>query len=413
VLGLARSTIATAALLGAAWSFGCGTSSGGSTPQVQQTNQDAAADAGSHPTGLKALSVAVGAYHACALLTDHTVECWGVGSQVAAPIVTTPAVVPGLSGVMAIASKGELTCAMLSDASVECWGMDVFTVAPTATDYTTPVVVPSLAGAKSLSMGGVGSDSLCALMPGGDVQCHGGIVSSSMPPVDAGEVATAVATGLGAACAVVSGGAVSCWGAITCVIDQCPDYGPAPIPGLTGATAIAEGNEHACALLGNGSVVCWGSNAEAQLGTLACGDAGAGSTCPVPTAVPGLSRITAIAAGGYGTCALSSGGVVQCWGAGPFDSTTVGVRCPDPVTEEGPPEDSGASVLLSAPPYCVAPPATLLTTGATAIDVGDSNACALMTDGSVQCWGPNNYGVDGQGPDSDSGIPEGPYIVAL
>jgi alpha-tubulin suppressor-like RCC1 family protein len=38
------------------------------------------------------------------------------------------------------------------------------------------------------------------------------------------------------------------------------------VPGLTGVTAIAAGAEHACAVRMDGTVLCWGAFSEGQLG---------------------------------------------------------------------------------------------------------------------------------------------------
>lgn len=75
-----------------------------------------------------AKALALGAEHSCALLENGAVRCWGDnahnqlgdGSTTAHP---TAVEVKGLSGVQAIASAhGAHTCAMLSDGEVRCWG---------------------------------------------------------------------------------------------------------------------------------------------------------------------------------------------------------------------------------------------------------------------------------------------------
>jgi alpha-tubulin suppressor-like RCC1 family protein len=133
------------------------------------------------------------------------------------------------------------------------------------------------------------------------------------------------------------------------------------VVGIDNATAICAGNEHNCALLQDGTVSCWGYNGSYQLG----------STTPTrsgtPMAVAGVQGATAVACGQYFTCALS-GGAVFCWGSNYVSGLGQGVDF---------------SVLkLSATPL----PVVGVTT-AVSLAAGPSNACVILADGSVQCWG--------------------------
>jgi alpha-tubulin suppressor-like RCC1 family protein len=93
---------------------------------------------------------------------------------------------------------------------------------------------------------------------------------------------------------------------------------PITVPGLTGVTQIAGSGEHMIALLANGTVKTWGANLFGQLGngTTAFGRENCTVNCRslVPIAVPGLSGVSAVFAGGADDAALLSNGTVVAWG---------------------------------------------------------------------------------------------------
>ncbi len=110
--------------------------------------------------------------------------------------------------------------------------------------------------------------------------------------------------------------------------------------------------------------MCWGFNYQAALGD------GTRVDRIQPVDAAGLtSGVRAIAAARAHTCALTTGGGVKCWGYGRFgqlgDGT--GKHRKTPVDVVG------------------------LTSGVKAIAVGSYFSCALLTGGSVRCWGQNYY----------------------
>lgn len=76
-----------------------------------------------------ATSVAVGGTHACALIDDGSVRCWGDNESAELGVIGAAAShagreVPGVADAIAIAAGASSTCAVLADGGVICWGLN-------------------------------------------------------------------------------------------------------------------------------------------------------------------------------------------------------------------------------------------------------------------------------------------------
>ena len=131
-------------------------------------------------------------------------------------------------------------------------------------------------------------------------------------------------------------------------------------------TQVSTGAYHTCALKMDGTVWCWGRNNEGELGRGTTQNA----SNDFPVKITNLVNVVAVAAGGYHTCALLAGGLVQCWGRN---------------TEEQVGDASGADPV--AAPTGIR---TFATVPGLAIAAGGYHSCELMSDGTVMCWGANN-----------------------
>src|SRR5215471_1566303 len=85
------------------------------------------------------------------------------------------------------------------------------------------------------------------------------------------------------------------------------------------------------------------------------------------------------------TCAVSSTGEVRCWGAN--DSGQLG---------------TGDTTALLAP----APQPVSLGMPASSVAAGGAFSCALLTNGTVKCWGDNHGGQLGTGDRNERPLPD-------
>jgi len=125
-----------------------------------------------------ATSIAVGANHSCALLTDHTIQCWGSNGQsqigdntgVTRP---SPITVGTITDAMAIAVGTNHNCALLQTGQVRCWGSNAAGQLGNGSNDASsgnPSLVIGITNAVSISAGEAHS---CAVLANGRVMCWG------------------------------------------------------------------------------------------------------------------------------------------------------------------------------------------------------------------------------------------------
>jgi hypothetical protein len=101
------------------------------------------------------------------------------------------------------------------------------------------------------------------------------------------------------------------------------------------------------------------------------------------TTLPSLNRGATLAAGFSHSCALLADGRVQCWGG----------------------NQNGQLGNGSKTDFSYVPVAVSGITTAVAVAAGGDHTCALLANGTVQCWGENRFGQLGTGNLNKSAVP--------
>ena len=201
------------------------------------------------------------------------------------------------------------------------------------------------------------------------------LVSVASPAQAASGPWSVVSTGGSFTCAINTSKSLYCWGN--------NDYGqigdrshgtdrPSPTQvGASGAwVSVAAGRFHTCAISTGKSLYCWGGNDYGQIG-----DATTGTDRLSPKRI-GVAGVWAdVAAGGYHTCAISTGNSLYCWGNNDYGQIGDGTIDTD---RHSPKRIGGAGAWAGV-------------TG------GSIHTCAISTGKSLYCWGYNSLGSVGDG----------------
>ena len=221
----------------------------------------------------------------------------------------------------------------------------------------------------------IGSTLAIVLWPEG----AGGGGSSALVPEPA------LAAGGLHTCVVNDASLIECWGENADGQFGTGDFeryrSPALALGIAEAVAVTAAERHTCALTAEGLVYCWGGlNANGEIGD---GTFLEGRTLPARVAL--LEDVVQIDAGQFHTCAVTNDGAAYCWGSNGDGQIGNG---------------SGAQRPELLPQAVVG-----LESGVVAVSAGGRSTCALLEDGTVQCWGSNALGQLGNGRRGDTTEP--------
>jgi alpha-tubulin suppressor-like RCC1 family protein len=234
--------------------LGDGTQTSRGTPaDVVITERD-----GSHALLGGITQITAGADHACAVLDDTSVACWGfnlageLGNNTYADSLSPVAVTidipahPKLSGIRNVTANGLHSCATFASTSqVACWGNNV---QGQLGDPAVTYVIDSPVGvAVAASTIDAGEESTCAMLPDGRLACWGGNTY--------GQLANGSTGGT----------------------ERVPNV----VLSLPKIASLSVGTYHACAVLPDTTVRCWGRGDSGELGS---GSPTPASANPVPVA---------------------------------------------------------------------------------------------------------------------------------
>lgn len=352
--------------------------------------------------GLTAVELAAGAAHTCAVLSDGSVTCWGANGEGELGLGNTVSrgSIAGQMGAnlqlvtfgtgrkaLSIAAGDKHTCAILDDHSVKCWGLNDFgqlglgdTVSrgdnTNEMGDSLPIVALGVARtAKAIAVGGRVS---CAVLDNNTAKCWGQNGKGQLGQGDTSNRGDNT-NELGDALPPIAFGALR---SVQALVVAPGNVSPA-------------GTSHVCALLDNSSVKCFGSNNAGQLGlgdTANRGDGPNEMGDMLPSVALG-SLVTASKLGSSGvssTCVVLSNAATKCWGLNSSGELGLG----DTANRGGAPGEMGDFL-----------PATLLPAGVETLSRGGSGAstCAVLTTSQVVCWGSNVFGQLGVGSTTSKG----------
>ncbi|MEC8045373.1 MAG: putative Ig domain-containing protein, partial [Candidatus Thermoplasmatota archaeon] len=414
--------------------------------------------------------VSAGTRHTCAVDSARQVLCWGynggsttmtlgnhgyLAGNSSDPVYVTllgsGSEVQETPGIRSISAGGDVTCGILDTGlATVCWGKGMngvellgasdAAIGGAYTDTGSP-------GDRHLSVS-VGEQHACSVVES-SVYCwgredsgelgDGGPQSSDPPsPVEAQigyGTPMEVVVGIDASCVVLrpspssTDSRIGCWGESAsgqmgsgALPDQTsgPDSegrlvefsvgSPVNAPlktdvlrmGPSSPYMVAVGHDHTCFMSMLGLVKCTGSNNYGQLGLGHPTNLYPATTRADWVQLGSNRTATMIDAGELYTCALLDDGVVKCWGHNGYGQLGLGHynNMGDHPNEMG---DQLPAVSLGQP--------------AIDLSAGRRHACAVLQDGTLKCWGNNQYGTLGLGSTQNKVIPQtvdlGPGMKAL
>lgn len=334
----------------------------------------------------------------CLVTTTGNIKCWGgndfgqLGDGTVSTFKNTPVTVANISTAKQAAIGYNHACAILQNGSVSCWGDNNNGQLGDGTQTTRLQATPVTGLAAKATQLALSYQSTCALLETGNVQCWGSnsqgelgladnkIVRKITPTtitIGSNLKAKRLVAGKNHLCAISQNDSVYCWGnndfGQLGQNNTDTRYQPVLVSALSGTVQQLEtGVNHTCAARSN-DVYCWGSNNKGQLGNNSQTDSS------VPVAVSLTGTVADLALGKEHSCAVLTDNRTFCWGSRQAGQTTQAV----------------SATVVDKIPFQIKS-----FTDKRRLSAGDFHTCTIEgIDASltVKCWGDNQLGQLGDG----------------
>lgn len=330
------------------------------------------------------LQVTAGYAHVCAIAFDGKAYCWGYNAFGQVGVsgggnILTPVAVSGLTdkNMSFIAAGSAHTCAISSEGKVYCWGYNSRGQLGVGdrSDRSTPVLVSGILSGKVITSIAAGDFHTCALDFDGVAYCWGSNGLDSSNGTWSGQLGNNDSSHNDS------------------LVPDDVFVGSGSVMNGKKIVAITAGHSHTCALDSGGVVYCWGDDGYGRLGN---GSTNVNSQVPTKVDTTGVlsgkTVVSLMSSSGNAdhTCVVASDGKAYCWGynaIGQLGDTTTTNR------------SSPVAVLASSSDF--------YSNGKTVISIAaaDTHTCAIMTGGTVYCWGSNDSGQLGSNSSYDQYFP--------
>jgi alpha-tubulin suppressor-like RCC1 family protein len=380
------------------------------------TNRSTAVAVGGLLSGRTATVVQTSHATTCAI-ANNEVYCWGVGGEGAlgnaangdasTPVKVANGAGTALNGKIPtkLSAGFHYNCALTSEGRVYCWGLNGGSGALGRGTFggttNVPLEVSGLAAIGQATYISSSRGQSCVVIDA-STYCWGelydgqerlGVQSPtavSTSGVLSGKTITHIAAGGPSACATASDGVIGCWGSNNngTLGNNSNTNSSVPVQvsqssGLTGAASdISIGDNTVCALA-NGAFWCWGQNAAGKAGDGTQGDKLIPARVSTTGVLSGRTPQQILSPSGGVPCGVATG-TTHCWGG--YASAPRASLLGNNMIQQA----NGG--YYSTTPVTVTQESGVLSGKTVTALSGNTQICALTSEGRVYCWGTNEMG---------------------